>query len=890
MRRCPVLVLPCLLLMAGAWTAAAWSAELKLEEAILYVAAPAEVRASFAPEGQSATLNLPPGLVAATFQARQGEAALSPTLQPIYGPPQGLAPPKIERYQAQFSELRPRVPVELRFRTGGLGWAPSSALKVSNGQSRLTVQASITNEALDLTGARLRLMSGYVGGEIGLAGPFEDPADFESYFQAMLDLGRAAPAVEAGGLYAAAELEAPDIPRGSSRQVPLISADVAVTRSYRWDTFPRDEQREGVPVRAERAWALYSFSNSSGRPLPEGRVTVSEGGTVVGTGYAAWTPPGEAALVAVSSVQGVTVRRSEEATPQPKTWETQRTVKLRVENGRAAELAVRVVEHRLERWELAYYEEEPQPTYQFSQPPDTTRKGLFVWDLPVPARGEAVVTYSYQAPMDTTALHLIAFDTDDSPREHSYLVAAPRTSVLKGRGDDSYRQLQPEGYILYRLPMPPGVMRADLETRLGNAFRVSLAPEVDGKPGKYTVVADATAMAGRVVRDSSNRSTLTFDLTPFISKTSRAVYLLIDDPELTAGGAGAWVTHAVVLGVPEGYASRAPKYSVGEQMIAAGVAAGKAVAAAAPAPSPIAPVTPPTTAPPAAERKVLLAFTPYTRQEEEAIYYESGTLHYADGKAVEAEGRLIYAFTIPPDVPAATCVVEAGNMFALLVARDDGGKPGPYTEELNALKIVGRKVRNLENRLSYTIDLTPYLKDSPSRTVYLAVRPAMQYAGAAVFHVEVAALDDAERAQIERRQRRLDAFLREDRDRYQLLFYTNGSAEEAAYLYEDQGRPYGATGRTASGNEYLIYRLPLNEKMGGSQICALIHNTFLVTMALEENGKPGAFREAARGASSMMLDITSAMIAAGAVYLKFQFPRPQDPGGIVIEEISIRRP
>jgi len=393
-----------------------------------------------------------------------------------------------------------------------------------------------------------------------------------------------------------------------------------------------------------------------------------------------------------------------------------------------------------------------------------------------------------------------------------------------------------------------------------------------------------------VVRDSSNRSTLTFDLTPFISKTSRAVYLLIDDPELTAGGAGAWVTHAVVLRVPEGYASRAPKYSVGEQMIAAGVAAGKAVAAAAPAPSPIAPVTPPTTAPPAAERKVLLAFTPYTRQEEEAIYYESGTLHYADGKAVEAEGRLIYAFTIPPDVPAATCVVEAGNMFALLVARDDGGKPGPYTEELNALKIVGRKVRNLENRLSYTIDLTPYLKDNPSRTVYLAVRPAMQYAGAAVFHVEVAALDDAERAQIERRQRRLDAFLREDRDRYQLLFYTNGSAEEAAYLYEDQGRPYGATGRTASGNEYLIYRLPLNEKMGGSQICALIHNTFLVTMALEENGKPGAFREAARGASSMMLDITSAMIAAGAVYLKFQFPRPQDPGGIVIEEISIRRP
>jgi hypothetical protein len=61
---------------------------------------------------------------------------------------------------------------------------------------------------------------------------------------------------------------------------------------------------------------------------------VSEGGAVVGAGYAAWTPPGETAIVAIASVQGVTVRRSEETTPQPKTWETKRTTALRVENSR----------------------------------------------------------------------------------------------------------------------------------------------------------------------------------------------------------------------------------------------------------------------------------------------------------------------------------------------------------------------------------------------------------------------------------------------------------------------------------------------------------------------------------------------------------------------------
>lgn len=81
-------------------------------------------------------------------------------------------------------------------------------------------------------------------------------------------------------------------------------------------------------------WALYSFQNAAARPIPDGKVTVSEGGAVVGTGFAAWTPPGETALVAVASVQGVTVRRSEESLPQPETWETKRVIALRGEQPR----------------------------------------------------------------------------------------------------------------------------------------------------------------------------------------------------------------------------------------------------------------------------------------------------------------------------------------------------------------------------------------------------------------------------------------------------------------------------------------------------------------------------------------------------------------------------
>lgn len=182
---------------------------------------------------------------------------------------------------------------------------------------------------------------------------------------------------------------------------------------------------------------------------------------------------------------------------------------------------MRVVEHRRGRFEYGYSDEgEAQPTYEFSQQPQTGKKDVFTWDLPVATRGQAAVTYSYLAPMDTTPFRMIAFEPDDSPRERSYLVEAPHTSVGVGEEGGRYRKIQSDGYILYRFPIPADVQRADLRVWLGQAFRVSLAPEVNGKPGAYTVVADATAIAGRVVRDNSNRSSYTFDLSPFLSKTS----------------------------------------------------------------------------------------------------------------------------------------------------------------------------------------------------------------------------------------------------------------------------------------------------------------------------------------------------------------------------------
>jgi hypothetical protein len=88
-------------------------------------------------------------------------------------------------------------------------------LRLTSAEGRFQTQASITNTALDLTGARLRLMSGYVGG-VGL--------DYDAYSQAMADLGRSFSPASEGGLHLVAELPSTDVPKGGIRQVPLRSA------------------------------------------------------------------------------------------------------------------------------------------------------------------------------------------------------------------------------------------------------------------------------------------------------------------------------------------------------------------------------------------------------------------------------------------------------------------------------------------------------------------------------------------------------------------------------------------------------------------------------------------------------------------------------------------
>jgi len=863
--------------LAGAAHGLSFGAQLKVQEVTLYVGAPAEVKGTLVFDGGTAPFDLPKGLAPDSVEATQGGSSLSVSVKPIYGPQRGALPPEIQRYQGSVSGAKPRVPIALAFRSSGLRWSPTCTLKLTGERGSLAAQASISNDALDLAGAGLRLMSGRVGGEVGTA--FSD-ADWEQqewwFWREMQEMGESASAA-IGGLHLVTELKGIDVPKGGSRQVPLMAAEVTVRNEYRWDTGRREG---GEPARSERTYAEYTFQNTSKLPLPEALITVSEAGAVIGKGYVAWTPPGGTARARVSSVQGLAVRRTEESKPNPQTWDSEVTVKLQVENSRAEQVGVRVTEHLRSGWDYGYDDENENRTYEFSQQPEEWKKELFRWSLPVPSGGRAEISYSYREGVDLTSLRFLQITPDGSPQERQYIEEEDRAAVqfVRDPSQQRIRRVQPDGHITYRLPVPANVKRADLIVSGANTLRISLAPQVNGKPGAFKVVADLVAVAGRPVYDALNYSSFTFDLTPFLGE-NRVAYVLLDNP---SGGEAffAWVE---AYRVPEGFLSRGQEYAVGE--------AGASVVAAAP-------------------RRVLFSFTPGTPAEDACIFLNRGTSLVSEAQARVAylTEKMVYAFTIPSDVSAADCIVDAWNGFVVAVARDAGGQPSEFHEEINGLTLFGRQ--NYEQRWSrprYALDLTPYLKDNPSRTIYVAIYTADQttgWGGSAWSKIEVAALDDAEQARLARIRRQVDDLVKEERARCLLNIRTNDRGADRPYLYEDRGSEMVPLGRVVNGEAEVTYRFPMEAEYRGALLQVWLLGDSLVSYAADDQGKPGKFTDVFRARDKFEQDaietytnighaeieITKPMLDSGAVYVRIRDGAPDKPGAVQIHTLSIMRP
>lgn len=852
-----------------------FAATLNVQEATLYLGAPAEVKASVVLESAEDTADLPKGLVPDSVQATQGGASLSVSVEPVYAARRDSLPPQVQRYESRVVGAEPKVPVELRFRDTSLHWTPACTLKLSGERGALAVQASINNGALDLGGARLRLMSGRVGGETSQTFPDSDWVEQWLFSRETEDMA-ASESSATGGLHLVTELTGIDVPKGGSRQVPLIATEVTVRKEYRWDTGRRQEDE---PARAERTRAEYTFRNTSNLPLPEGLVTVSEGGTIIGKAQLSWTQPGGTARATVSSVQGLVVRRSQDSKPDPKTWLNQWTVNLQVENSRSEQIAIRVTEHLRSWWDYGYDDQDEDIAYQFSQQPDEWNQDAFTWNLSVPPRGQAEASYSYSEPVDLSTLRFLQIEPNDSPQERQHIVEADRAAVqfVRDPSQQRIRRIQPQGHITYRLPVPANVKRADLIVSGANTLRISLAPQVNGKPGAFKVVADLVAIAGRPVDDASNYSNFIFDLTPFLGE-NHVAYVLLDNP---SGGEAffAWVE---ATRVPEGFLSRGQEYAVGE--------AGPSVAAPAP-------------------RRTLYSFIPGTEAEETCIFVNTGVTLAEAFQARDAylDRKIVYGFAIPPDVNGADFIVDAWGMFVVAVARDAGGMPGDFHEELNALQLLGRADYEGRHRQDYAVDLTPYLTDNPSRTVYVALYPADPTSGwqnAAWRRVEVNALDDAEQARLARIHRRIDMYMREDRARHPLDIRTNNEEAEAPYLYEDRGSEMLPSSRLVNGEAEVIYRLPLKPDYQNAKLLVWVLGDSLVSYASDDQGKPGTFTDVFRARDKFEqsaietytnvghaeIPISRAMINAGTVYVRVRDGAPDKPGGVQIHSLSITRP
>ncbi len=856
----------------------AWSSQLKVQEATLYVGAPADVKATAAADGESITFDLPKQVIPDSVQVTQADAPISAALDPVYVAGRDSSRPELGGYRCQLTGLRSGVSIEARFRTGGLGWKPSSILTVNGDRAKIAVQASILNQALDLTGARLRLMSGYVGGTEGFPSmAMADPADYETFTLAMREYASGLGAADAGGLHLLVELTDIQLAVGGTRQVPLVSGEIPVTRSYRWDTQLDSDSYYSDYRPPQRVSGLYTIENTTATTLPEGKVTISEGAMLVGSGYMGWTPPGHKGIVAVSSVQGLAVRRDDESEPNPKAWETRRTINLRVENSRDEKVTVSITERLLD-WSPYDFESKRKVAYEFSRPPREGKPGTFQWDLTVPPHGQQTITYSFGQPVDVSRLRILSFTADDSPNEQAYLTEAPHTNVRLNSKGNPFREIQPDGYIVYRLPIPTGVAGAELAVWMGNAFRASIAPEANGKAGSYRVVADGIAIAGRAVRDgASNYVEYRFDLTPYLSENSRAVYFRLEDPTLTNTKGGAFIRMVEVRRVPEGFPSRAPAYATEQS----------------------------TSEMPTAPRKLLASFDVFTEQEKPFIYQDTKTW-VQEGvwpdrvRVADADQRIIYAFTIPPDVIAADCTIRVGNQFVIALARDDGGRPGEFREEINSISLLGRKPFFGENYRDWVFELTPFLRANAARRVYVALYDAdpTDGWGAAIARVQVAVLDDAEGGRLARARRSQEEFARAQRGNFEIP--ASGSKEEVALVYDADGsRPAGLS-RVLDGSHYVIYRFPATREDAGQSWFVSVSGDFVISLAPEEKGRPGEFvivararylseaeKVAVRGnRTRKVIDITERMIVAGGCYVKITDADPDESPSAVVMSIG----
>ncbi|MFN7135842.1 MAG: DUF4139 domain-containing protein, partial [Myxococcales bacterium] len=274
-------------------------------------------------------------------------------------------------------------PLTASYRTSGVSWRAEYTLALDEGatRGRLSPWASVVNTtATRYPDAALTL----VAGELNRAepSPVPLPAMVEGARGGATDAFQQAPL----SIFHRYTLDRPvTIGRDETRQLPLIpAADVAVDRELRFEAtrfFTPTETGQPEPVEAR-----LSFVNSLGAPLPEGRVQILEGGTLVGEDRVSGTPVGETVRLRQGRVFDVVGTRVQTAIDQKSERQRAESYTVTLRNRSRSAVTVAVVEHHYGDWSVT------TASQRYTRPDASTLR----FEVAVPAGGEATVTYTVQ--------------------------------------------------------------------------------------------------------------------------------------------------------------------------------------------------------------------------------------------------------------------------------------------------------------------------------------------------------------------------------------------------------------------------------------------------------------------------------------------------------------
>lgn len=314
--------------------------------------------------------------------------------------------PASPRMRLDLQAARARPTLDLGWLTDGGAWGASYQLVARGAEGRMQGQA-VVRTALDVDDAEVQLLAG----SIRRARP--PVARRERAPMAMAMEAKVADEAGVAAEEAVGEAHLYTLPgrltlrRGATTTVALFEpAAAAVSRTYTvrgrlaWSGYvePREEE-ERVPVEVTWVVARPKGTAFGDRPLPAGAVRIFEPDAqqrlqLVGEAAIAHTAAGQELRLPAAEAFDLTARRTQKSfeTRRERTPRGERTIatialEVRIANATDAPRTVEVREERAGEWKVV----------ASSLPAERPSATVARWRVPVPARGEAVLTYTVDA-------------------------------------------------------------------------------------------------------------------------------------------------------------------------------------------------------------------------------------------------------------------------------------------------------------------------------------------------------------------------------------------------------------------------------------------------------------------------------------------------------------